>query len=501
MSDGLRHPASEGFLAARNALALGTSLALTTGIALMVRLIVPRFLGPAAFGEFRLAESFAEMLFVVLTFGVDMHLRREAAVDASRARQYLSGLTTLRLGLAGLGIAAAVVLLRATGATDSLVTLFTLIAVAQTLLVLNNSYAALEHATGDVTWLARTNLGLKVLWAGAMVAALLGLATGFAVAAAGLAIEAVRFAWFTARARARHGLLARPDVRLAIGAILASLPFFLNSVAHNFYARIGIGWLGAVSGDVQVGLYGAASNIATVALLGMPLLSWVLVPSAARAAADSRDEMDRLVAGALRISLLMAVPVALVCHVFAAPILALLFGPEYLPAAPILRILAPTFGLAYVSTICAIALLQDGRAWTVAGISIAGVAVTLALSATLIPWGARALGTAGGGQGAAWATLITEVVVTIILAGLAHRSWRNASLLRTAAALAVGVAGFSITAALLPQSDPIATIAAAVVFVALVGAIGGITRADIAFTRQVLFPGRRLPATLSPEVS
>lgn len=493
---------SEGHVAARNALALGTSLAMTTGIALMIRLLVPRFLGPAGFGEFRLAESLAEMLFVILTLGVDMHLRREAAIDSTRARRYLSGLTVLRVGLGGLGIAATVLVLRATGASASLIILFVLIAISQTLLVLNNSYAALEHAAGDVTWLARTNLGMKALWAGAMLAALFGSTTGLAVAGAGLAIEAVRFAWLTARARARHGLLARPELRLAGGAIAASLPFFLNSVAHNFYARIGTAWLGAVSGEVEVGLYGAASNIATIALLGMPLLSWVLVPSIARAAASSRDQMDRLVAGALRISLFMAVPVALVCYAFASPILGLLFGPEYLPAAPILRILAPTFGLAYVSTVCAITLLQDGRAWTVAGISLAGVAVTVVLDATLIPWGARTLGPAGGGQGAAGATLVTEVLVTIVLGGLSHRSWREPALIRTAAALAGGVAAIALAAPMLPLSGVAPAIAAIVVFAAAVGAIGGVNRADIGFARQVLGRSRPAPSrTLSPEAS
>ena len=76
-----RDALSEPLRAARNALTLGSALALTSAMALAIRLLIPRFLGPAAFGELRLAESFAEMLFVILTFGVDMQLRREAAVD------------------------------------------------------------------------------------------------------------------------------------------------------------------------------------------------------------------------------------------------------------------------------------------------------------------------------------------------------------------------------------------------------------------------------------
>lgn len=492
--------APETLVAARNTLTLGSSLALTTGIALIVRLLVPRHLGPAAFGEFRLAESLAEMFFVVLSFGVDMHLRREAAIDASRSGQYLGGLAALRIGLGGVGVSIGALALWASGAPASLVTLFVVIAISQTLLVLNNSYAALEHAAGDVRWLSRANVGMKLLWAFAALAALLGRGTGLAVAAAGLAIEAVRFVWLTTRARVRHGLMARADLRLAGEVILLSFPFFLNSVAHSFYARLGVGWLGAVAGDVEVGLYGAASSVATLALLGMPLLFWVLVPSAARAAAHSPAHMDRLVAGALRISLLLAVPVALLCCVFAAPVLGLLFGPDYLQAAPILRILAPTFGLAYVSTVCAIALLQDGRAWTVAGISVAGVALAMGLNGVLIPWGLRTLGPAGAGQGAAWATLVTEVAVTIALALLGHRSWRDAPLRRTAAALAGSVGGFTITMAALPLSGLAGILAATSVFVLTFAAMKGVTRAEIGFVFRALAPSRALSFSPSPEL-
>ncbi|MEI8084557.1 MAG: hypothetical protein WCI74_22185, partial [Actinomycetes bacterium] len=128
-------PQSETVVAARNALTLGTSLAFTAGMSLAVRLLFPRFLGPAAFGELRLAESFAEMLFVVLTFGVDMQLRREAGDAASNARGYLAGLTALRLGLGAAAIAGGVVLLKAMGSSDRLAVLCILVALSQVLLV------------------------------------------------------------------------------------------------------------------------------------------------------------------------------------------------------------------------------------------------------------------------------------------------------------------------------------------------------------------------------
>lgn len=487
---------SEALVAARNALTLGTSLALTGGVALIVRLLIPRFLGPSAFGELRLAESFAEMLFVVLTFGVDTQLRLEAAVDTSRARGYLSGVAALRLGISAAGIAGAIVLLKAMGSSEQVIQMFVLIGVSQTFLVLNNSYAALEHAAGDVKWLARTNFGVKALWAGVMIAVLLRGASGLAIATVALSIETLRFVWFTARGIRWHQLQVRPDLGLAIGAVLASFPIFLNAVTHNLYARIGIGWLAASRGNVEVGLYGAASSIAAVALIGMPLLSWVLVPSTARAAANSDHDANQIVSGALRISLLTGVPIAVAFYLGAPFCLQTLFGDQFLAAAPVLRIMAPTVGLTYMSTVCAIALIQRGRTWTVAGVSLGGVVATVVFAATLIPWGARVLGPAGGAQGAAWADLSTELVVAAVLAVLSRDHWLDARLVRTGVALGAGVAGAALVLGMAPLSGTASAAAAGITFSAAVLAMGGLDRDDIEFCRRVVARGPRPSAPL-----
>jgi O-antigen/teichoic acid export membrane protein len=501
MSSTVTRP-SEALVAAKNAVTLGSSLLLTAGMSLVIRLLIPRFLGPSAFGELRLAESFAEMLFVVLTFGVDMQLRREAALDATRARRYLSGLAVLRAAIGAAAIGVMVIVLRAIGSSDHAVRLFVLVAIAQTLLVLNNSYAALEHASGHVTWLARANFAAKLTWVAAMIAVLTQAASAEAIVLGTLAIEALRFAWFTGRAVRHHGLSTRPDLGLAVGAVTSSLPFFVNDVAHNLYGRIGTGWLSAVCGQVEVGLYGAAAGLASIALFGMPLLSWVLVPSTARAASNSDEERDHLVTGALRLALLVGVPFAVAFHLAAPLCLQLLVGPDYLAAAPVLRIMAPTVGLAYLSTVCAIGLIQRGRTWTVATISLAGVALTALFNALLIPWGARTLGAAGGAQGAAWATLATEILVTLALGVLNRASWLDGRLLRTAVALVGGLAAV-VTAIHMVPAEGVAPFAAGLAaFATAVIAIGGVDRDDLAFCRNLFSRTRhQSPGALVPEAS
>lgn len=491
---------AEAMVAARNALSLGASLAVTGSLALLVRLLIPRFLGPQAFGEYRLAESAAELLFVVLTFGVDAHLRREAALSPARARGYLFGLAALRLALGAAGLAAILAFLHATGATMTTLRLFLLIGASQILLVLNNTYAAFEHAAGDVKWIARNSLAMKVVWAVALAAILVLTPAGVSIALAALGVEALRFAWLTGRSVRRHNISIRPDLPLAVGAVIASLPFFVNVVAHSLYARVGTGWLAAVSSGFELGLHGAASNLASIALLGMPLLSWVLVPSAARAAEESAEAMTQLVSSALRMALLAIVPIALAFFVAAEFWLQLFFGAPYVAAAPVLRILAPTFALTYASTVCAISVIQQGRVWAVAGISLGGVVVTLLADAVLVPWGIAHLGPAGAAQGAAWGTLITEIAVTAALAWSARDALRDSSLARTVAALAGGVMVAVLVAETVPRVGAVPAVFATLAVALVVVAARGIDAGDVRFFRQAV-GGRHLRPRMAREAS
>jgi O-antigen/teichoic acid export membrane protein len=481
---GVLAPAAEGVVATRNALTLGVTLIIGMALSLFVRLFLVRLLGPEAFGELRFAENAAEMLFIGLTLGVDTIIRREAAVAPQRARSYLWGLLVLRLAGGAVLLSAIGTGLALSGYSRGTIMLFCVLGVAQVLMVLNNSYSALEHASGQVGWIARVTLLFKLLWAGMAIVVLLLIPSGIGFAAVFLGVEALRFVRLSVRSSRRHGIDFRPDLRVAGFAAVASLPFFVHYLAHSLYARLGVWWLGGSVGDLEVGWYGAAATLAAIAMLGMPLVSWVLVPSSARVARHAGDGLGPLIGGALRMALLVAVPVSLLFALWAPLWLTLLFGEAYLPAVGALRALAPTFTLAYVATICSISLIQRERIRTVAVVSIAGLAVSVALNAVLIPWGARTGAMGGAAAGAAYATLVTEVLVTAVMIRLSwDPSWKG-PLLRTAGGLTLAVLGAISAKVILSDS------AAALASVAVFGIALLVTRAvgtnDIEFCRSVM---------------
>ncbi len=490
----IRH--SEPVTAARNALTLGASLAATGALGLLLKLAVPRFLGPRDFGEYRMAEASAELLLVLLTLGVDAQLRMEAAIEAGRARAAIRGLAVLRVFAATLLTGAMVVALNVGGTSPAVIALFLMMAVLQLLTALSSTHVAIGHATGDVGWLARINTVSKMAVTVLTIAILAVLPSAALVVLAAIAIEVVRLVWLSTRDAG--AVRVRTDFRRALSVVRASSPLFINLVAHTFYARVGIAWLAAHAGPGEVGLFGAAGNLAAIALLGMPLVSWVLVPSAARAGARSEAEAVHLIAHTLRVVQLVAVPLALLLGLLAEPLLVACFGAPFAGAAPVLRILAPTCVLAYVSTVCAISLIQQGRAWTVTSISVAGTALTLALNAALFSTRANSAGLPAL-TAAAWAALLTEIVVTTALAVAARRVLAHPALRRTAAAL--GGSAAAAVAVFAGSPLPVAgLVAAPLAFVAVLVALGGITRMDITFGRQVWGSLRRVGAATAVTV-
>jgi len=476
---------SEGVAATRNALTLGATMVVGMAVSLLVRLAVVRALGPELFGQLRFAEIAAEMVFIGLTLGVDTLLRREAALDPARAYGFLRAILVLRVVVGAVLLSVIAVGLAILERGGAVVGLFLVLGAAQFLLVLNNSYTALEHASGRVAWVARVTLLFKLLWAALVLAAARWAPSALLFALALLAVEALRLLRLGARHAGTRPDGPRPDLRAAGTAALQSLPFFVNFLAYSLYARLGVWWLGFTAASQEVGWYGAASTLAALAMLGMPLISWVLVPASTRVGRRDPGEAARLFEGALRLALLAAVPVSLAVGLAAPAWVRLLFGDAYLEAAPALRLLAPTFTLAYVATVGSIRLIQQDRVAALASVSVAGLVLSLALNAVLIPWGTRSLGPGGGATGAAAATLLTEVAVTAALLGMGRFAPWSPSLRRTVVGLAVGAVGAASGWTL--SADPrLASALAAAAFVFGLLASRAVSPTDLDFFRSVL---------------
>jgi O-antigen/teichoic acid export membrane protein len=479
-----------GLQAARAALTVGGAILVGAAFAALVRIALPRALGPSVYGGYRLAESTAEVVLLLLTLGLDTTLRRDIAHAPATAAQRLWDVVGLRVRAAGaVGLLIGMLLL-AGGASWSVLALYAAFAAVQSVMSVANAHVATLHGLGDTRWPARLGVAVRGAWTLVALALVAARWHPLWIVGALCLAEAWRLVALHRRSAGRVGLPTSVE-RFAWGrawaAAAASLAVFVNFLAHNLYARIGTWTLGMTAAPEAVAWYASAANVAGLALLGMPLVTWILLPSAAGAAADPQRR-DALLVAALRLTLLAVVPVAAAIVWGAEPLVALLFGPAFAPAAEALRALAPTIALAYLATIAAVSLLERHRERTVASVSVLGLLLATGLTLWFVP---RA---GNGSAAAAAAMLLTELAVTATMLALAWRPAWTRPLLRTASGVAAALLLALVADGLLIRADAgllLRGTVLALCYGITLPIVGALRADDLRFVHRVL---RRHPA-------
>jgi len=402
----------------KNAVTLGISLIVTWSVALGVRIFLPRHLGPGLFGVFQFADAFTATVFVITSLGLDTYVRKEVPTRPEHASSFFGGILLLRIGLSAVVLAVAVFSLSAAGKPPSVLRVVMVLGLTQVLVNLNGTYAALLHAAAVVGGLSILNVVTKLTWGLGIAVALRWGAGIQGVALAMLLSEALRACGLAFLVRRHLSLRFTVDMRTTMAVIVACLPFYLAGLAQVAYAKIDISIMSFIANDIEVGWYGAASNLAGLSLLLSPLIGWVLLPLTSRAVARSQEELTLVTRRAMEMILITAIPITLFLALGADVVVVTMFGSAFAPAARSLRVLAPMFVLTYAAIVSSSILIRLERAWTVTLISISGMIVTPILDLILVPRSLAAFGQGGAGIGAGVALIVTELYTTILLVAL-----------------------------------------------------------------------------------
>lgn len=427
------------FLAVRNALKVGASLICTWGIALAVKLLVPRYLGPDTFGELTFADGFTTTVFVALTLGIDLYIRREVSVRLAHATEFFGGVLALRIAMTAVLFLGIGVLMNVTHRPPQVRTLVYLFGLAQFFISINATLSAILHSAGRVDGLSIIAAVTKLLWAGGCAAAI-SFGTRLWLFPASLLLgEVVECAVLYWLARRHARLRLRLDRRATWRALSAAFPFYLNAAAYLAYSRLDISLLEVLANEREVGWYGAAQALCSLTMALTPFLAWVYMPLLARAVARSREEFYALLRRELEYTLAAAIPLSAAIALGADLWISLAFGESFAPAARALRFLGPVAAVSYLAFVGSASATLLDRGWRLTLISVLGLPVNVALNLALIPLGLRVFGPAGGGgAGAALAALGTEIfVATAMIWTIGRNALDRAVAVRTAKLLGV----------------------------------------------------------------
>jgi O-antigen/teichoic acid export membrane protein len=375
---------------------------------------IARSLGEATLGEFVFALAVSQIVWSVAGFGLDRMALRDIARDHGTVDRLFADMSAFK-ALAGLlGLAGCVGLLTLAGSGERTLALVAILTTSVVLTLIASGAMAVFQAHERMEYFLYAAVPNK------MLAALLGIAVLAAgggiveVALANLAAAAIALAIALALLYARF---ARPPLRVRVRGwprlAAAAAPFGLQEVFGQVIFRIDTVLLAALATNAVVGSYGAGYRLLEATLF----LSWSvgnsILPMFSSLGRDSRPSLDRAYAGSLKLLLVILLPVGVTLLVCARPIVDLVYGlPQYADTVPVLRWLAGAivaYGIGHIAGILVL-VRRPGRLTVVATAALA--AANVALNLALIP--------AFGAQGAAAATLATEVALAGTMVWLAR---------------------------------------------------------------------------------
>ncbi len=387
--------------ALRNAIKLGGSLLATWAVALAVRFQLPRAVGPAHFGEFTFADSFSASLFIALGLGIDTYIQKEVSTRPKHASDFFGGVLFLRLVLSVVLLGVTAVTLTLTGRSGEILAAAMVFGLTQSLSSLSTSLSALLQAATTVGRLAVVNVVTKVLWGAGVLVALRLHPPLWVLVLPLLASELLKAILLASVVRRELPMRLQINVKATRIVLLASLPFFINTVAYTLGGKLDVTMLEFLAKQDEVGWYAAAGSLASLAMLLSPLVSWVLMPLLTRAKERSEEEFFATLRRATEAVLIGAIPAAMLLAVGADIWIHLAFGAAYGPAVTSLQVLAPSFVLTYAAVLLSTALLLFGRSWTVMLVSLGSLALQPALILLVVPFAAKRFGVGGAGIGSA----------------------------------------------------------------------------------------------------
>lgn len=224
------------------------------------------------------------------------------------------------------------------------------------------------------------------------------------------------------------------------------IPFAIAVAASALYLRVAILLVSALSNSTQLGNFGASFRIIEALTLVPALLASSAFPIFARAASNDHDRLGYGLGKVFEVALIAGAWVAISIAVAAPLAIAVIGGPEYKDAAPVLAIQGLTLGAMFVSLVWANGLLSLGLYRQIMVLNVTALIGNALLVSLLIP--------IDGARGAAIGTGIAEIAVGIAQAlAVVHRRPQLRPSLRVVPRVALAAALGLIPLALLGIPD------------------------------------------------
>ncbi len=408
---------------ARNAVFITLGGIALKAINFFYQVFVVRSLGDDRFGQYSTALAWVGLFSIVAELGVTQYAMREIARDESRVRALFWNVAALRGAIAIVGIAVISASATAVGYSPVIVQTtfvyactFIIAALASPLEAVLTAHERLDQVSivNVVAQLSSALLGTLVLLADLGI--VIFVATGLLAMLPPLLLS-LRYV------RSNAIVLTPSDIRPRSwpALIRGGLPFGLITLTLTIAFSIDTVMLSWHVPDNEIGWYNVAYGFSGSLMFFFLGFSEAMVPSLTKFYAEDPGAVARWYHRTLRVIVAFGLPLALGATLLAEPLLRLLYGAEYAPAAQVLRIIAWDAPLLMFTSFCGNLTTVTGAERAAARIYGVNALANIALNAAAIP--------AFGIQGAAVVTVATDLIGVLQFHALFSRSFAPPRLL------------------------------------------------------------------------
>jgi O-antigen/teichoic acid export membrane protein len=373
-------------------------------LSLLGVVLLTRHLGPAVFGRYQVVVSLVTVVGVLTDLGMaNLGIREYAQRHGEDRERLMRVLLGMRLSLTVLGVVGAAGFALAAGYPSEMVAGVLLMGVGLLFLVVQTTLQIPLNATLRLPAVAAIDVGRQGLQAVLIAALVVAGASLLPFLAVTIPVHAVLVLWTAALVGSAVPLRPMFSLRAWLELARPALAFSLAVAVGIVYVYTAQILMSLVATERETGLFSAAFRVFVI-LAGVPaLLVSGALPLLSRAAQDDDARLANIVRGLYAGMLVLGGAAAVACVVGAEPIIDVVAGPGYEPAADVLRIQGAALLASFVVAAWGFTLLARHQH---AGMVYANLAAFVISATTVI-----ILSGPLGEVGAALGTLLGEVVL------------------------------------------------------------------------------------------
>jgi len=383
-----------------------------------VIVILSRTLGPEGLGQYSFIFYYVSLLGIFADFGVNYYLMREVARDKKKLNELLPDVLGFKIILAIFNFLVIVGITFFLPKPDWMKALIILVGAEAMLTWISWVFVNITYAH-EVTKYEAIARAVERFWAffvGGMVLYAYKSLSPFIIALlVGHTIrEILRVKWgaqFVGELKIRF----KPEIWKSL--LKKSYPFWLIGLFTLIYYRTDMVMLSLLRGDYETGIYRAAYTLIEVSLFIPGIVVSTAMPSMARLWKEDRETLNVLFKKSFQMLVLLGVGGLTGYYIFARLGILIVFGQEFLPSVPILRILAFSVPSMFLNSLFGSYMNATGRELTFTKITGFTALFNVVLNYFLI--------LQYGPEGAAIATVVSQGIVSVLSYCNLHNSCRK----------------------------------------------------------------------------